>query len=210
MAEFKIAEVIRYLSTGMLLFLIFYLCDPSTTSRILTDFGTVAGPLVVFVTGTVFFLVYRILIYNLILFKILDRVNSDNVRDQLTKRYNIQGKYEAEIVWKSISRVVMKQDNSVLDLPSSEVHLLYVTSIITAAGSLILGLTDFPSAYDVWHVLITLLSTSLLTGAGALFYDYRIEKLEGFALKSSNLDSITGYLSKIGYELRCPDSNKVL
>lgn len=200
MAGLKLAEIIRYLATGILIFLIFYLCSPTTVSKIMADFGSVTGPLIVFVSGTIFFLVYRTLLYNLILFQILDRINSSNVRGQLKEKYNIRGKYEAEIIWKSISRVVMEQDNSILALPSSEVHLLYVTSILTVVGAIILGVTEFQSIYDSWQVLVALVSISFLTGAGALFYDYRIEKIEGFVLQASNLDSITEYMSKIGYE----------
>lgn len=88
MSELKLSETIRYLAAGMVVFIVAYTCFPGKISTLLTAFGPIGGPLLVFVVGSISFVIYRSIIYNLILFLVLDKLNRSNVRNQFLAKYN--------------------------------------------------------------------------------------------------------------------------
>lgn len=201
MSGLKLAEILRYLATGIVVFATAYACFPDSTSKLLHDFGTIGGPIVVFVIGSIAFLMYRTLLYHLILFYILDNLNKQNVRSQLISRYNIEGKYEAEIAWRGISSNVLEKDAAVLDLPSSEVHLLYVTCVFTFVCSVFMFSFQLPSSFDTFINAIIMISLSGLSGIGALLYDYRVEKMESMVLKMTDIKKLDKHMKRIGFEI---------
>lgn len=198
MSELKLSEAIRYLATGMIVFIVAYTCFPSKISTLLAEFGTIGGPVLVFVVGSISFLIYRAVIYNFILFLVIDALNRGNVRTQLLERYNIKRRYEAEIVWKTISKVLLSRDPSSPDLPSSEVHLLYITSIATTVGGIyhwFLADATNAAALKTGMVIVAIFSF-----IAALNHDYRVEKIEAMSLRGADWTKISEYLVRIGYK----------
>lgn len=207
MSELKLSETIRYLAAGMVVFIVAYTCFPGKISTLLTAFGTIGGPLLVFVVGSISFVIYRSIIYNLILFLVLDKLNRSNVRNQFLAKYNINGRYEAEIVWKVTSKEILSRDSSILDLPSSEVHLLYITFITSTVGAIyhwFLGDDTSLTALKIGMPVVAILSF-----IAALNHDYRVEKLEALTLKGANWKEISEYLKRIGYEPKPDETQQI-
>jgi hypothetical protein len=202
MKDLKLSEILRYLATGIVILLVFYFCAPNKVAEVLSKFDAIEKPFILFVVGSIAFLLYRTFIYYLILFYILDKIVKDNVRDQLMQYYNINKRHEAELVWRFISKHVFSKEYIDFDIQSSEVHLLYISSITSLFGSLYLFFSNLNSLEEKYVMILILFGISISSILAALLYDFRTEKIISMILMSRDKINLPEQMSKLGYNQR--------
>ena len=201
MSNLSLSEIIRYLSAGFIFIFIAYGCDPTFLSKVFKALGTIGVPFAAFVVGILTFLIYRPTIYNIILFFVLDRYYTHNVRQSLIDKYKISRKSEAEIFWTILKRNKLKEEFKGIDLDSSGIHFLYMTSIYSFAGMCYLFFKRVAYGSNQTLLLLVFGFVFFLSIVAAFLNDLRIEKLESKLLSTISDGDVQEIAEKLGYTL---------
>lgn len=214
MNNLSLSDILRYLVIGIIILILSFICEPTLINKLYKTFGKVGIPFVAFSIGSITFLVYRATIYRLILFHILDCINKDNVRDKIMSEYNISNKLDAEIFWAILKRAKLSEEFKRIDFKSSEVHLLYMTSLMTFFAFIYLlnkyfiflyiNLLNKPYIflyilYINFVFIIIIFLVFIVSGFAAICYDIQIEKTESKLYMCIHYREKDRLAKKLGY-----------
>ncbi|MFQ5801642.1 MAG: hypothetical protein ACE5JQ_01940 [Candidatus Methylomirabilales bacterium] len=195
MEKLSLESALRYLVVGYVILGVFYVCRPDDTGRLYGTLGSVGIPVAAFVAGSLVYLIYRPVLYNALLFHVIDRIHKGNVRQLLMNRYEITSRFEAELLWKVIQSESVKEKLSPLLLASAGIHLLYMTSLVTVTGAVFLFFDTGFSPRSIY-----LLVLAILMDSSAVISDYQMEKQESLLFTLIGKSDIDQVVSKAGYK----------
>lgn len=201
MDKLKLDEILRYLTIGYVIFAVLYYCERPWVTDIFSIVGAAGSLVAAFVIGSLFYLIYRALIYNLILFFVVDRLYSPNVRRTLIQRYTVASYFEADALWKALQNEPRIKDQlPPVNLRSSGIHLLYMTAIVNISGASYLALQCAVAA-PLWVMLLV----ALACGAAAITSDIYVEKQVKLLFTMIGTESVTRVVTEAGYVERRKD-----
>ncbi|MFQ5853338.1 MAG: hypothetical protein ACE5JU_22490 [Candidatus Binatia bacterium] len=132
MKDLSFPDAIRYIFSPAIAYFYLLISDRAIAKNLLNSLAPLEIGFALIVLGVVVYLLYRPLIYNLIITRIQDRfrLKTDNYRTFLKKRYTI-GTHEACLLWDQIKEEYLKDRYSAdMRTFASGVHLLYLSGTV--------------------------------------------------------------------------------
>ena len=138
MKDFTIADGLRYVFSGVIAFAYLYAFD----AKLARDFAAAAGPIgfpmVAAVVGSVFYFIYRPLIYN----HLLERLQTAYQRSHLNYRQFLMKEYgidfpTASHLWIQIRDTHLKDSYASLRIQSAGIHMTYLASFLALPFALL-------------------------------------------------------------------------
>ncbi len=188
MDKLSLPQIFRHLLMGFIWMVGYYICCATNTKAFFSalseakipDSVLATGiPILALVIGTLTFLIYRSLIYGLIILKLVDKYRPDNVRNFLKEKYKISGWYKADALWKVIREKKLSEQTKNVDLGSAGRHLLFMFALAVFVFSICLFIDDG------WVLKSWLsLGLSFIFAAVAIGSDSQMQTIEFYLLKS--------------------------
>jgi hypothetical protein len=188
MDKLSLPQIFRHLLMGFIWMVGYYICFPTNTKEFFSalseakipDSVLATGiPILALVIGTLTFLIYRSLIYGLIILKLIDRIWPDNVRSFLKEKYKISGWYKADALWKAIREKKLSEQTKNVDLGSAGIHLLFMSALTVFVLSICLFIDDG------WVPKFWLsIAAFIIFVAVAMESDFHMQTIEFHLLKS--------------------------
>lgn len=192
MKDLSLSNAFRYMFSGVLAYFYLYIYDVSIAKQALA-FSGIGITILLIVIGSVIYLLYRPLFYDMIIIRLQDRcrLNSDNYRTFLKKRYDI-GTYESSLLWSQIRDKYFKNRYSeFMRITASGIHLIYIAGIIAIP-------------FSIWGFMISDFKLSLIFLGiasiflfGAFLNDRNYEDTELRFLYSLDDDELDLFVSKM-------------
>ena len=131
MKELSLADAFRFLLPGAVAYVYLYICDSTAATQLRDSFGEIEALLLLLVTGSIFYQIYRVLFYNPIALRLQDmlRRKSDNYRTYLKREYKIPIE-QAILLWSEIRDKYFSDRYSDLGIYASGIHHLYMTGLL--------------------------------------------------------------------------------
>lgn len=132
MKDLSLANAMRYMFPGVVIYFYLYVCDSSFLKGLNDSIGFLGTMVPLVVLGSIIYLVYRPLFYEGIIIRLQDifRLNSNNYRTFLKKRYNLNT-YQAKRLFIKIRDKYLKdhysEDTKII---GSGIHFIYIAGII--------------------------------------------------------------------------------
>lgn len=194
MEKLTLGEALRYLVVGYVMLAVGYVCCPQEVSQLYTTLGAAGAPVAALVAGSLVYVFYRPVLYNLLLFYVIDCMHQDNIRKLLMDRYGIGSRLQAELLWNVIQSEALKEKLPPLLLTSAGIHLLYMTSIVTLAGALFILFKDGLSSQFAFLFVVC-----MAVGGAAIASDYQIERQESLLFTLVDEACMDNIAAKVGY-----------
>jgi hypothetical protein len=198
MNKLTLNDILRYVAIGYVISAVMYYCERSWVVELFTVLGVAGFTVAAFVLGSLVYLIYRPLIYNLILFFIVDRLYSLSIRRTLMQRYTVASHFEADALWKTLqnnSRI--KAQLPPIELGSSGIHFLYMTAVVTFLGAIYITFgTGFTT--PVWVMLLV----ALACATAAVTSDIFVEKQVKLLFTMMGQQSVEKVVTEAGYAKR--------
>lgn len=171
MEDLSLANAMRYMFPGVVTYSYFYVSDSSVIKGLNDSFGTFGTTISSVVLGSIIYLIYRSLFYDMIIVRLQDkfrlRLNSDNYRTFLKKRYNLNT-YMAQHFFIKIRDKYLKDHYSEdMKIHASGIHFIYIAGIVAIPFAIWRGM-----AYDYNLAITFFLFASILMSSGFLLDMY--------------------------------------
>lgn len=153
-------------------------------------------PILALVIGTLTFSIYRSLIYGLIILRVIDAIDRDNVRDFLMKKYEILKRTKADALWKTIREKRLREESEHIDLGSASIHLLYMSALVVLA-LLVFLLID--NCMVLKSLLVLVPFSFFAISAAAVLSDRHMQTVEYLLLKSIKSEELDDLVATIGF-----------
>ncbi len=196
MDQLRIAEILRYLSTGFMVVAVAYICEPETMQRQLERLDTLGTTFLVFVVGTLVFHFYRGVFHTWLIFPLKDRLEKGrkNVRNYLREKHPPMNRRQAELFWFVVRSKLPDNVRQGMRNEASAIHILYVAGLCCCAGGF------YSLCFGNCLRACVFLVAAVPLGLAALYNDIQFEKLEEMTLRSfgeNSLDEDTGTVADL-------------
>lgn len=195
MPDLNLSDTLRYMCIGYILFGFISISDKENALQLLTDFGVIVISVFALVVGSIFYFIYKPIIYDIIVLHLLDywRNNwkqNNNCRTFLKETHNIDMR-QAENVW-SLLYNEYKGEKKLLEKESSGIHLMYMASLTSVIFSII-------EILYLHHCFTGLffLSLAFILMISAFIHESHIEDYEYIVMLSIGNDKIVALVKKI-------------
>lgn len=195
MTNLTLAQALRHLVFGFVVLGCAYVYEPSKVALLLERLGNAALPIVALVTGVLGFYVYRAVLYEHVILRLMDKIHPENVRTILMDRYVLRDRLQAEHLWRLIQETHLPARRENLELGSAGTHLLYMTGVVATATGILLFIKDGRSLSA-----LVVLMVGLAFCASALVSDYYLERGITLSLRSIDIIKVDALAKSIGCE----------
>lgn len=197
-----LSYVIRFFFPGVVLIIYLYLYDPEKTWAFINGLGATATIVLCGLTGTFIYLIYRPLVYNVVITRFQDRVmccGSENYRKYFQRLYGTAyrlGMAEKQLLYQQVKREETGPYPEEMLIVASSIHLLYISALLNVIWFFI-WLTTKGGFSENKYFMIALIIVGILFSVTGLFSDKYHERVELgliYGVTRLKLDSIVRQL----------------
>lgn len=224
MGNLNLEQVLRYLIIGYIIIGLYVFIDPNIGINTFYDSGNGLNfaeiSILALVIGSIYFSIYRAIIYENILFPFIDIICRKNARNWLMNKYKISRR-EAIVLQKTIQGVELKDNLGSIYVGSAQTQLLFMTAIacflffvisISLIWDTISGIYFLTSLMeyiclknriDIYQELLksfALLSVGMFILVAAIRSDCYLTPIERGFIRSVDPEKIKEYYEKIKCE----------
>lgn len=169
MEDSSLANAMRYMFPGVVTYSYLYVSDSSVIKGLNDSFGTFETTISLVVLGSIIYLIYRPLFYDGIIVRLQDkfRLNSDNYRTFLKKRYNLNTYMAKRFFIKIRDKYLKDHYSEDMKILASGIHFIYIAGIVAMPFAIWRGM-----AYDYNLAVIFFLFALLFMLSGFLLDRY--------------------------------------
>jgi hypothetical protein len=196
MPSISLSESMRFLFPGVVLYLYLYIIFPIQSANFAQSVGVIEFPLILIVLGSLIYFVYRTIIYDPIIERILCKWNplGSSYRKLLKDRYGISTDQATRLF-------ILIRDNLLLEkyknisMEAAGIHMLYIAGILGILTGGILGLI---SGIHSKYIILTI--TGFIVTVGGYFYNSKYEALEHDMVVNLGWEKIDTIANTLNYQ----------
>ena len=196
MPKLSLPESMRLFFSGIILYLCIYIVYPEETGKFAISSGAMGFPLILGVTGSLIYFIYRPIIYDPIIERLQLKWNpfGRNYRQEFINRYAISFDQTTRLF--ILVRNTYLQDKYVqLSLQGAGIHLLYQASILLLTIGVTVGIVN---GFETKP--IALIVSGIFTFCAGYLYDSKYEMLERDMIMELGWKKIDLIAKNLGYE----------